>query len=241
MLLVERTARQICTQETTAEERAVLPKYRDESWLELLHNLEIHRGRLVFQQLLGMPAGTDYVGGDRARLSASSGGSITSCTAVCNEVMRAGRHFATVEVYSGSMLSFGVIRPIKYWHMRTFNPYNAYMQSDLLSGRTDRWGSGDVHCCMYRQDGGCDWTDWRHVSSHLDQSLRDWEGAEPCYGRAKIGLLLDLDEGTLTAYKNGRRLGVMSNGLSGVYSWSIQVYGNHDLAIQRSDLTSTQS
>ena len=67
------------------------------------------------------------------------------------------------------------------------------------------------------------------------QSLEDWEGAES-YSRVKVGLLLDLTEGTLTAYKNGSRLGVMKNGLSGVYSWSIQVHESHDLAIQRSDL-----
>jgi len=70
--------------------------------------------------------------------------------------------------------------------------------------------------------------------------LRDWEGAEPCYGRAKIGLLLDLDEGTLTAYKDGRRLGVMKTGLTGVYSWSIEVNRNHEIAIQRLALPGTQ-
>ena len=90
--LVEKTARQICTQETTADERAVLPKYKDESWLELLHNLDIHRDRLVFQQLIGTGAGMDYVGGDRARLSAPARNNHHTCTAVCNEVMRAGRH-----------------------------------------------------------------------------------------------------------------------------------------------------
>ena len=34
-----------------------------------------------------------------------------------------------------------------------------------------------------------------------------------------IGLLLDLEEGTLTVYKNGRRLGAMKTGLSGEYCW----------------------
>jgi len=132
--LVEKTARQICTQETTAEERAVLPKYRDESWLELLHNLEIHRGRLVFEQFIGPVSGTNYVGGDRARLSASSGNPpYHICTAVCNEVMRAGRHFATVEIYDGFMRRFGVIRPIKHWDtrgLRSFCPYTARLQSN---------------------------------------------------------------------------------------------------------------
>ena len=151
--LVEKTARQICKQETTAEERAALPKHEDESWLELLHNLEIHRGRLVFQQLFGPVSGTNYVGGDKARLSASLGGHHDTSTAVCNEVMRAGRHFATVEIFGGRMHRFGVIRPIQHfdrWGLRSFNPYNASMRSDLLSGRTDWWGSGDIHCSSPR-------------------------------------------------------------------------------------------
>ena len=89
---------------------------------------------------------------------------------------------------------------------------------------------------MYWHNGDCDWTDWEDVRS---QTLRNWEGLESYDSRVKpkVGLLLDLNEGTLTAYNNGRRLGVMKNGLSGVYSWSIQVYyGDHDLAIQRLDL-----
>ena len=233
---VEKTARQIYAEGTTAYERAVLPKYEDESWLELLHNLEVHRGKLVFQQLIGSGTGANSVGGDRAHLAAAGKRGNSVCTAVCNEVMRAGRHFATVEVFSGVMMRFGVIRPVKHLDaslmaaMITFTPYNEYWHSELISGRTERWGSGDVHCCMYCHDGDCDWTDWGDV---MVQSESDWEGAEPYYGRVKVGLLLDLTEGTLTSYKNGRRLGVMKKGLTGVYSWSIQVGVRHEVAIQR--------
>lgn len=83
---------------------------------------------------------------------------------------------------------------------------------------------------MYCHHGDCDSTDWDDV---VIQSLEDWEGAEDCYGRVKVGLLLDLTEGTLTAYKNNRRLGLMMDGLTGVYSWSIHVNEDHDVAIQR--------
>ena len=38
-------------------------------------------------------------------------------------------------------------------------------------------------------------------------------------GSGTIGLLLDLDEGTLSIFKNGRRLGVMKDGLDGEYCW----------------------
>ncbi|EJK56946.1 hypothetical protein THAOC_23069 [Thalassiosira oceanica] len=242
---VEKAAMQIYAEETTADERAVLPRYEDESWLGLLHDLEIHRGRLVFHRLIGSGTGASYVDGNRAHLASAGRRGNSICTAVCNEVMRAGRHFATVEVFSGSLLRFGVIRPIEHLDgslmaaMVTFTPYNEYWHSELLSGRTERWGSGDVHCCMYCHDGDCDWTDWGDA---IMQSLSDWEGAEPYYGRVKVGLLLDLTEGTLTAYKNGERLGVMKNGLTGTYSWSIQVGARQEVAIlRRPDLAGIRS
>ena len=51
-----------------------------------------------------------------------------------------------------------------------------------------------------------------------------WEGLQ----RAKeegdcIGLLLDLDQGSLTVYKNDERLGVMATGLSGEYCWALSM------------------
>ena len=48
----------------------------------------------------------------------------------------------------------------------------------------------------------------------------------------ELGLLLDLDEGTLTVYKDGTRLGVMMDGLSGEYTWvaemTAQAHGSPD-------------
>ena len=42
-----------------------------------------------------------------------------------------------------------------------------------------------------------------------------WEGD-------RIGLLLDLDQGSMTVYKNDERLGVMAaTGLSGEYCWAV--------------------
>ena len=39
----------------------------------------------------------------------------------------------------------------------------------------------------------------------------------------KIGLLLDLDEGTLSVFMEGRRLGVVNDGLDGEYCWFVAV------------------
>ena len=52
--------------------------------------------------------------------------------------------------------------------------------------------------------------------------------------KRELGLLLeDLDEGTLTAYKGGTRLGIMIDGLAGEYVWV-----SHVLAQAHASLTS---
>ena len=48
-----------------------------------------------------------------------------------------------------------------------------------------------------------------------------------------VGLLLDQDEGTLSVYKNGRRLGIMKHGLSGEYCWLMSIQGaSNSTAVQ---------
>ena len=36
-------------------------------------------------------------------------------------------------------------------------------------------------------------------------------------------MLLDLDQGSMTVYKNDERLGLMATGLSGEYSWAAEL------------------
>ena len=40
-----------------------------------------------------------------------------------------------------------------------------------------------------------------------------------------VGLLLDLNEGTLAVYKNRQRLGIIKDGLSGEYCWLMSIQG----------------
>ena len=57
---------------------------------------------------------------------------------------------------------------------------------------------------------------------------RYWEGMQSAREGDRIGLLLDLDQGTMTVYKNDERLGVMATGLSGEYCWAVSMYGQED-------------
>ena len=56
------------------------------------------------------------------------------------------------------------------------------------------------------------------------------ERLSPLY---KIGMLLDLNEGTLSVYKNGRRLGLMKRGLAGRYCWVVKVMRGTQVTIKR--------
>ena len=69
----------------------------------------------------------------------------------------------------------------------------------------------------------CLWTDL--VEVYTDE---EWEGRERIEERCEVGLLLDLDEGTLTVYKDERRLGVMKGGLGGEYCFCATLYGVDD-------------
>ena len=40
-------------------------------------------------------------------------------------------------------------------------------------------------------------------------------------GNYKVGLMLDLNSGTLSVFKDGRMLGVMKEGLTGAYCWYV--------------------
>ena len=54
----------------------------------------------------------------------------------------------------------------------------------------------------------------------------------------EIGMLLDLDEGTLSVYKNGRKLGVVEKGLAGPYCWVVSLYVGTQITIKRGAILS---
>jgi hypothetical protein len=119
---------------------------------------------------------------------------ISSRAAASKAVMRAGRHYAQFTVVSGRTMFFGVIRP--GW--------------DAEGGLN---APGVAGHCFYGTYTG------RHFpGSHM------WKGMQGAKEGDRIGMLLDLDQGTLTVYKNDEWLGVMATGLSGEYSWAVSMF-----------------
>ena len=85
--------------------------------------------------------------------------------------------------------------------------------------------SSSIHCCMYFDyDGSCHNRVWSGAA--VDNGTRDetWRESFTRDG-SKFGMLLDLDEGTLSVYQEGQSLGVMMRGLVGHYCWVVSVFG----------------
>ena len=216
------------------EEKAKLPRYVEEGWIELYHHLLMLRSRLTFNQLVGNYV--EYRGGDKASVQGKIvNGMGGTCQAICgNHIMRAGKHWATFTSSSGfkPWQTEGVIRPLPGWETRgldRFSPDFNRFHADLLRERTDRW-EGDVHCCrLVMRDGNCFWYDWEGHAKNTN-----WEGRGDYDGHCNtLGMLLDLGEGTLSVYQNGRRVGTLKDGLAGEYCWIAGFECGGDVSIQR--------
>jgi hypothetical protein len=133
-----------------------------------------------------------------AGIMLSEGGSVATRstteslrTTASKAVMRAGRHYAHFTAVSGVYMFFGVIRP--GWEVE----------------------GGQL---AYGVDGHCFYDTF---TGHRCPGYHEWEGRQGATNGDRIGMLLDLDQGTMTVYKNDERLGVMATGLSGEYSWAV--------------------
>ncbi|EJK64396.1 hypothetical protein THAOC_14872 [Thalassiosira oceanica] len=219
--LANEAARQRFRQSATEDEGSRLPKYDDESDIGLLRALEQLRLPLCFDELVG-----NGFSPQENPASVTCATFTGWSTAVSGHTMRGGRHFVEFVINNdrqSSYIHLGVVRPVSLsdgidleaeWKGHV-NP--VYVSSHrkpavaekLRSQRTAKWGESNVHCCSFFCDSGrCLWTDWDN-----EKGSSDWQGQEGLRRSGTIGLLLDLDEGTLSVFKDGRRLGAMKERL----------------------------
>jgi len=232
--LMEDTARQIMSN-AEKEERDALPRMANQTYIELYSKLLKHREPRIFDQLIG--EGLSYVNDDDKSHIKFAGNGIpnTTHTAISNYVMRAGKHYATFikegdySFLYGMDTSFcyvGITRPLPNWDKKGLTSF--YLQDnnnyeDFQRERTERWGDGNINYCALSVGSllplACEWDSWRADIAN-SRGLCELEDVSHRYKSGdKIGLLLDLDSGTLTVYKNEQRLGMMKDGLSGEYCW----------------------
>ena len=194
-------------------ERAWAPRREGETWLGLKHEVEVLGSwPLIFSQAHAslLPA----EGGAVVTMQAADNGDSndssdpaestpqegqprlrTFRTATTGAVMRAGRHFSEFTVLSGEAIFFGV----------TPAGWDAVEEVGAV------WLDG--HCFFFTHTGNR----WPND--------REWEGQKSARTAGdRIGLLLDLDQGSLTVYKNSVRLGEMvQGGLGGEYCWAVSL------------------
>ena len=105
------------------------------------------------------------------------------------------RHYAQFTVMSGSDMFFGVIRP--GWDVE--NGVGAHRE--------------DGHCFYDTYDG------------RRFPAPSDWEGKQAAKEQGdRIGMLLDLDQGSMTVWKDGQQMGVMvADWLTGPLCWAAVV------------------
>lgn len=92
-----------------------------------------------------------------------------------------------------------------------------------------------IQCCLYYAPlGDCYSSDWGDSTEDYPTGST-WEGSESISADSggSIGMLLDLDEGTLSVYKNGRKLGVMKRGLAGPYCWVVSLGRHSQITMKR--------
>ena len=229
--LMEDTAHQIMCN-AKQEEKEALPKLADQSFIELYSELEKYRAPRIFNQLIGRAISDPicYVNNNKSHLKLLGNKKKTN-TAICKHVMRAGRHYATFTKEGEGDLRIGIIRPLKNRDKKglvSFDPMYPGYFPDLIHESTERWGSVTNHngssikvnyCSLMvgTRPGRCFWHDWNIMNTLMKCS--QWNGSEGFDNGDEIGMLLDLNVGTLSIYKNGRKLGILKDGLAGEYCW----------------------
>ena len=115
-------------------------------------------------------------------------------------VMSGGKHFAQFRMLPDTIseaVSFGVMRP-----------------NSMDLGETN---PSECSCFYFTGDGDL------HFPPRQRCDTPPWDGMQPAAPGDRIALLLDQDCGSITVFKNDKRLGVMTKGLSGNYCWAIMM------------------
>ena len=77
-----------------------------------------------------------------------------------------------------------------------------------------------MYYCFFGQCASGSWEE----NSFVTWVNSTFNGAKMRRGSV-LGMLLDLDEGTLAIYRDNRRLGVIKSGLAGEYCWGVCMTG----------------
>ena len=200
MLSIPEEAGRLWVAGCSGQERGWVPRRELESLLGLMQEVALLRVPLVF-------------GRAHDTVTLSEGGAVATKSvddhsrriAASNVVMRSGRHFAQFTAEQGKFPMFGVIRP--GWDV----------------GGGEEAYSAVGHCFYWLNIG------WHFPAEQLPHGSREWDGMQDANQGDCIGMLLDLDQGSMTVWKNDDKLGVMQvESLSGPVCWAVDICELYD-------------
>lgn len=203
----------------TEEQLAALPHYDGESSLADYHYLQLMRAPLTFDLLVN----AEYVNSGDKSCVRHSGEDYDLGTAFSNNILRAGKHYTSFKLLCNRGCFVGIMRPGQANQNAMGSPRHKHFYQNFSRTHVEH-NISSVQCCMYGiTSGNClssGWEDDEDGAPSYNETVR-WDGSESMSSRDELGMLLDLDEGTLSVYKNGRKLGVMKRGLVGPYCWVV--------------------
>ena len=216
----------------TDDEKKALPRRGDESWIGLYQEfLSVFRLPLQFNKLVGNCL--HYAEGSNKTIVQTKVGH-TAITAICSNIMRAGKHSVSFQVTDNHPSLFGsvacgIMRPTtkNITSLTTCFPVDCDLSMFSLKDY-EMLHSNTVDCCLFNTWHGSGlirkrWKKWEDselmAMDEEQRFLAEWqssnlpfsfEGQEQILqNKYKIGFVLDLDEGTLDVFKDDRRLGTM--------------------------------
>ena len=152
-------------------------------------------------------------------------------TAFSNNILRAGKHYVTfTPMFDNVAMYLGLMRPGQVNQNARGSPFCKVFFHNFSRRLGGERNNNSIQCCMYNTFGPSFSSDWSNVQA---EGSRHWDGLEAVSSGDEVGMLLDLDEGTLSVYKNGRRLGVMKRGLAGPYCWVVSMYRGARVKMER--------
>ena len=182
-------------------------------------------------------------------------------TAISNHVMKGGRHYCTIKVTDNKApcIIAGICRSMedfnpefafeherkKQKQIREMFPIKAAnyevtgTMCPLHNVSTYAPWDSKCHATAYNAASGeAMWAGWDSKKDDPNDQFNyiestKWKGMETLPPGSILGLLLDLDEGTLTVYKDKRRLGVMKDGLDGSFCWFVKTFSTCQVEINR--------
>jgi len=244
--LMEVAAHTVIFALATEDERNALPRRGEESWIGIYQEfIVVFHTPLQFDKLAG--DSISHVDNNDKTKVCSSPREVYDCgIAICSNIMRAGKHCVSFQFNLSYRLSLaiscGIMRPTTndITTLRKCHPVCDDLSSFSLKDYESLYNDNNIDCCLMDTSMGHGsirkrWKMWKEselLAMYEDQREKvleqnefqsfDWGGIEHNNEASyKIGMVLDLDEGTLDVYKNDRRLGTMIRGLVGEYCWVV--------------------